>query len=266
MAASPLINVMVTAARKAGRSLNRDFGEVENLQVSVKGPANFVSAADLRAEEIIYNELSKAREGYGFLMEERGVVEGADKSHRWIVDPLDGTTNFLHGIPLFAISIGLEREGELVAGVIYNPVLDELYTAEKGKGAFLNDRRRLRVAGRRDIGECVIATGIPHRGRPQHEIFRKELRAVMATVAGIRRTGSAAIDLAWTASGRFDGIWERNLGPWDMAAGIVLVREAGGMTSDLHGNDAMLEHGSIVAANSDIKKSLLAILTDATGR
>ncbi|MBU2582326.1 MAG: inositol monophosphatase [Alphaproteobacteria bacterium] len=260
MAASPLINVMVNAARKAGRSLNRDFGEVENLQVSIKGPANFVSAADLRAEEIIFNELAKAREGYGFLMEERGEVAGADKSHRWIVDPLDGTTNFLHGIPLFAISIGLEREGELVAGVIYNPVLDELYTAEKGKGAFLNDRRRLRVAARRDVSECVVATGIPHRGRPQHDLFHQELRATMATVAGIRRTGSAAIDLAWTAAGRFDGFWERNLKPWDLAAGIVIVREAGGSCSDIEGGDKMLDHGSILAGNSDIRKSLLNAL------
>ena len=263
MAASPLINVMVAAARKAGRSLNRDFGEVENLQVSVKGPSNFVSAADLRAEEIIYNELSKAREGYGFLMEERGVVEGADKSHRWIIDPLDGTTNFLHSIPLFAISIGLEREGELVAGVIYTPVFDELYTAEKGKGAFLNDRRRLRVAGRRELSECVIATGIPHRGRPQHEIFRKELHVLMDNTAGIRRTGSAAIDLAWTAAGRFDAFWERNLEPWDTAAGIVLVREAGGMVSDLDGADNMLFGGQIAAANSQIHKALLPTLKSA---
>ena len=263
MAASPLINVMVAAARKAGRSLNRDFGEVENLQVSIKGPSNFVSAADLRAEDIIYKELSKAREGYGFLMEERGEVEGADKSHRWIIDPLDGTTNFLHSIPLFAISIGLEREGELVAGVIYNPVLDELYTAEKGKGAFLNDRRRLRVAGRRELSECVIATGIPHLGRPQQEIFRKELPAMMDTTAGIRRTGSAAIDLAWTAAGRFDAFWERNLQAWDMAAGIVLIREAGGIVSDLKGGDNMLSEGHIAAANGHVHKGLLSTLNSA---
>lgn len=260
MSASPLINVMVAAARKAGRSLARDFGEVENLQVSVKGPANFVTAADLRAEEILFKELSKAREGYGFLMEERGEVPGADKSHRWIVDPLDGTTNFMHSIPIFSISIGLEREGELVAGVVYNPILDELYTAEKGKGAFLNDRRRLRVAGRRDVGECVVATGIPHRGRPQHDLFRKELQTMMGTVAGLRRTGSAAIDLAWTAAGRFDAFWERNLKPWDLAAGIVIVREAGGHVSDLDGNDDMLKTGNILAANSQIHKGLLPSL------
>lgn len=257
MPASSLINVMVNAARKAGRSLARDFGEVENLQVSIKGPANFVSAADHRAEEIIYKELSKAREGYGFLMEESGVIEGADKTHRWIVDPLDGTTNFLHSIPLFAISIGLEREGELVAGVIYNPVLDELYTAEKGKGAFLNDRRRLRVAGRRDLGDCVVATGIPHRGRPQHDLFRRDLRTMMDAVAGLRRTGSAAIDLAWTAAGRFDAFWERNLKPWDVAAGIVLVREAGGKVCDLDGSENMLASGNILAANAQVQKALL---------
>lgn len=263
MAASPLINVMVSAARKAGRSLNRDFGEVEHLQVSVKGPSNFVSAADHRAEEIIFTELSRAREGYGFLMEERGEVPGKDKTHRWIVDPLDGTTNFLHSIPIFAVSIALEREGELVAGVIYNPVLDELYTAEKGKGAFLNDRRRLRVAARRDVSDCVVATGIPHRGRPQHGVFRKELHAMMDTVAGIRRTGSAAIDLAWTASGRFDAFWERNLQAWDIAAGIVLMREAGGFVTDLDGSGNMMESGNILAANNQIMKGLLPTITQA---
>ena len=263
MAASPLINVMVAAARKAGRSLNRDFGEVENLQVSIKGPANFVTAADHRAEDILYNELSKAREGYGFLMEERGEIEGKDKSHRWIIDPLDGTTNFLHSIPLFAISIGLEREGELVAGVVYNPVLDEIYTAEKGKGAFYNDRRRLRVAGRRDLSDCVVATGIPHRGRPQHDVFHKELRVMMENTAGIRRTGSAAIDLAWIAAGRFDAFWERNLKAWDMAAGIVLVREASGVASDLNGADNMFATGGIIATNSQIHRRLVPILKDA---
>jgi myo-inositol-1(or 4)-monophosphatase len=263
MAASPLINVMVTAARKAGRSLNRDFGEVENLQVSIKGPGDFVTAADHRAEDILYNELSKAREGYGFLMEERGEIEGKDKSHRWIIDPLDGTTNFLHSIPLFAISIGLEREGELVAGVVYNPVLDEIYTAEKGKGAFYNDRRRLRVAGRRDLSDCVVATGIPHRGRPQHDVFRKELRVMMENTAGIRRTGSAAIDLAWIAAGRFDAFWERNLKAWDMAAGIVLVREASGVASDLNGSDNMFATGGIIATNSQIHRGLVPTLKDA---
>ncbi len=261
MAATALMNVMMAAARKAGRGLTRDFGEVEQLQVSVKGPANFVSAADHRAEDTIYKELAKARSGYGFLMEERGIVEGDDKSHRWIVDPLDGTTNFLHGIPLFCISIGLERDGQLVAGLVYNPISDEMFTAEKGKGAFLNDRRRLRVAARRDIGEAVVATGIPHRGRPNHPIFLKEIKSAMGEVAGIRRTGSAALDLAWTAAGRFDGYWERNLKPWDIAAGAVLVREAGGVITDLDGSDGFLDTGNIIAGNKAIHGALRPLVT-----
>lgn len=260
MPASALMNVMIAAARKAGRSLARDFGEVEQLQVSIKGPANFVSAADHKAEEIIYRELSKARPDYGFLMEERGEVAGADKTHRWIVDPLDGTTNFLHGIPLFCISIGLEREGQLVAGVIYNPASDELYTAERGKGAYLNDRRRLRVAARKSIADAVVATGIPHRGRPAHQLFLREAEKVMAEVAGVRRTGSAALDLAWTAAGRFDAYWERNISPWDMAAGIVILREAGGIATDLSGGDKMLEAGALLAGNSAIHKAMLGLL------
>lgn len=254
---------MTSAARKAGRSLSRDFGEVEHLQVSIKGPANFVSAADHRAEEIIYTELSKARPGYGFLMEERGIIEGPDKSHRWIVDPLDGTTNFLHSIPLFTISIALEREGQLVAGLVYNPITDELYTAEKGKGAYFNDRRRLRVGARRNLQDAVVATGIPHRGRPGQRRFARELAVTMDEVAGIRRTGSAALDLAWTAAGRFDAYWERNLKAWDLAAGIVLVREAGGMVSDLDGNDDMLEKGHILAANGALLKELLPLIQSA---
>ena len=269
MPASALMNVMVGAVRKAGRGLARDFGEVENLQVSVKGPANFVSAADHRAEETLYAELAKARPGYGFLMEERGEIAGADQSHRWIVDPLDGTTNFLHGIPLFAISIGLEREGQLIAGVIYNPASDELFMAEKGKGCFLMGRgpndRRMRVAARKTLGDAVVATGIPHRGRSHHPEFLREIKATMPEVAGIRRTGSAALDLAWTAAGRFDAYWEHNIQPWDMAAGIVMIREAGGTVSDLAGGTAMLETGSILVANAAIHRGLLHVLTTARG-
>ena len=267
MPASALMNVMVGAVRKAGRGLARDFGEVENLQVSVKGPANFVSAADHRAEETLYKELNKARPAYGFLMEERGEVPGSDATHRWIVDPLDGTTNFLHGIPLFAISVGLEREGQLVAGVIYNPASDELFMAEKGKGCFLMGRgpndRRMRVAARQGLADAVAATGIPHRGRTHHVEFLHEIKAVMAEVAGIRRTGSAALDLAWTAAGRFDAYWEHNIKPWDMAAGIVLIREAGGTVSDLTGGSAMLETGGILVANAAIHRNLLQVLTAA---
>ena len=260
MPASALMNVMVAAARKAGRSLARDFGEVENLQVSVKGPANFVSAADHKAEDIIFKELAKARPGYGFLMEERGEIEGDDKTHRWIVDPLDGTTNFLHGIPHFAISIGLERDGVMVAGVVYNPATDELFTAEKGKGAFLNDRRRLRVAGRKTLGDAVVVMGIPHRGRPGHPRFLDEMKTVMMEVAGLRRSGSAALDMAYVAAGRYDGYWERNLKPWDLAAGMVLVREAGGLVTDIDGGDSIFSRGDVLAGNSAILKALTPLL------
>src|SRR6516164_6825714 len=209
MLRSALLNVMTAAARKAGRSLKRDYGEVENLQVSMKGPANFVTVADRRAEEILQAELTKARPGYGFLGEEGGRREGDDKSHCWIVDPLDGTTNFLHGIPQFAISIALEREGVIIAGVIYNPANEELYIAERGKGAFLNDQR-LRVAGRRKLSDCVIACGLPHIGRGDHELFRAEMADIQNRVAGLRRFGAASLDLAFVAAGRLDGGWERN--------------------------------------------------------
>lgn len=259
MPASALMNVMVAAVRKAGRSLARDYGEVGQLQVSVKGPANFVTAADLRAEEILFRELSKARPAYGFLMEERGAVHGPDKTHRWIVDPLDGTTNFLHGIPLFAISVALERDGELVGAVIYNPAHDELYTAEKGKGAFLNDRR-LRVANRRGLAEAVVGVGVPPRGRDGHKRFLRECEAAMAQTAGVRSTGAAALDLAWVASGRLDAYVEHGLQPWDIAAGILLIREAGGVSTDAAGGEKMLDSGSIVAANGAIHRLMLALI------
>ena len=259
MPASALMNVMTGAARKAGRSLARDFGEVENLQVSLKGPANFVSAADTRAEDILFTELSRVRPGYGFLLEERGVVEGADATHPCIIDPLDGTTTFLHSIPIFAVSIALERDGELIAGLVYNPVTNETYTAEKGKGAFLNDKR-MRVAARSEFATSVIGTGIPHSGRPGHDAFLNEVRAVMAESAGVRRTGSAAMDLAWTAAGRFDGFWENGLRAWDIAAGIVLLREAGGYVTDTDGKDKMLESGGIVAGNETIHAKLLKLI------
>ena len=259
MARSALLNVMVQAALKAGRSLARDFGEVQNLQVSLKGPADFVSQADRKAEEIVFNELSRARPGYAFLMEERGAVPGEDDQHRWIVDPLDGTTNFLHGLPVFAVSIALERQGQIVAGVVYNPAMDELYTAERGGGAYMNDRR-LRVAARRDFADAVIATGVPHLGKPNHDRFREELARVQIKVSGIRRFGSAALDLAWVASGRVDGFWERHLKSWDMAAGVLLVREAGGFVTDAQGGDAMLTNGSIVAGNEAMHGELLKLV------
>jgi len=256
MARSAIINVMVQAALKAGRSLARDFGEVQNLQVSLKGPGDYVSQADKRAEEIVFTELSRVRSGYSFLMEERGEVVGDDPQHRWIVDPLDGTTNFLHGIPVFAVSIALERQGQIVAGVIYNPAMDELYTAERGGGAFLNDRR-MRVAARRELSDAVLATGIPHLGRGQHGQALIDLRNIMGEVSGIRRFGAAALDLAYVAAGRVDGFWEDNLKPWDMAAGMLMVREAGGYLSDRSGGQNMLENGSIVAGNEVIQAKLL---------
>lgn len=256
MPRSAIINVMVQAATKAGRSLSRDFGEVQNLQVSMKGPGDFVSQADKRAEEIIHTELSRSRPDYSFLMEESGEVVGSDSQHRFIVDPLDGTTNFLHGIPIFAVSIGLERQGQIVAGVIYNPAMDELYTAERGGGAFLNDRR-LRVGARRKLADCVIGTGIPHLGRGHHGNFLIEMRHVMGEVAGVRRMGAAALDLAYVAAGRLDGFWETGLQPWDMAAGILMIREAGGFVSDGDGGTDMLGRGSIVAGNEIIHKTLL---------
>jgi myo-inositol-1(or 4)-monophosphatase len=262
MARSALTNIMVNAALKAGRSLVRDFGEVENLQVSLKGPGDFVSAADHRADQILIAELQKARPSYGFLTEESGTIESTDSGNRWIIDPLDGTTNFLHGIPLFAVSIALEREGVLVAGVVSNPVLNELYVAERGSGAFLNDRR-LRVAKRKDLADSVIATGMPHRGKPAHEPYIAEMRTIMGRTAGVRRCGAAALDLAWVASGRFDGFWEHGLSPWDMAAGLLLVREAGGFATDAKGGEAIYETGSVVAGNEAIHKQLLALMSPA---
>jgi len=259
MLQSALINVMVKAARRAGRSLKRDLGEIEHLQVSMKGPANFVSLADKRAEEMLYTDLAKARPGYGFIGEEGGNREGADKTHTWIVDPLDGTTNFLHGIPQFAISIGLAREGTIIAGVIYNPANDELYIAERGKGAFLNDQR-LRVAGRRQMDECVIGCGLPHIGRGDLELSRREMTAIQNRVAGLRRFGAAALDLAFVAAGRLDGYWERDLKPWDIAAGQIMVREAGGTISGMAGNDDALTTGHVICGNEYVHGELVKLL------
>ena len=262
---SAIVNVMVQAARKAARSLVRDFGEVEHLQVSQKGPSDFVTAADLRAEKILREELERARPGYGFLLEEAGPIQGTDRTHRFIVDPLDGTLNFLHGIPHFAISIGLEREGQIVAALVYNPVQDELFTAERGRGAFLNNRR-LRVSARRDLSEAVLATGIPFRGKPEPERFREELERVMGSLAGIRRFGSAALDLAYVAAGRYEGFWERNLAPWDIAAGILLVREAGGQVRDLDGGEDPLPTGNVLATNDALNISIARLLRPTTSR
>jgi myo-inositol-1(or 4)-monophosphatase len=259
MARSAILNVMVGAAFKAARGLKRDFGEVENLQVSKKGPADFVSAADHRAEEVIRTELQRARPNYGLLMEESGATEGSDPQHRWIVDPLDGTTNFLHGIPHFAISIALERQGKLAAAVVYSPISDELFTAERGAGAYVNDRR-LRVAARSNLGEAVVATGMPFMGHGDSAKYLQELAKIMPAVSGVRRFGAAALDLAWVAAGRFDGFWERGLSPWDVAAGLLLIREAGGYVTDVDGGEASPESGHIVAGNEAIHRQLLTLL------
>ncbi|MDB5622694.1 MAG: inositol monophosphatase [Devosia sp.] len=257
MARSALLNVMVSAAIKAGKSLTKDFGEVESLQVSRKGPADFVSKADLRAEQIVFDELRKARPTYAFLMEEGGEVAGTDGQHRWIVDPLDGTTNFLHSIPLFACAIALERSNEIVASVIYNPVLDELYTAEKGGGSWLNDRRRLRVASRRHLSEAVVVTGIKTQGTANDALQLRQLAAINPAVAGIRRSGSISVDMAWLASGRFDALWEAGLSPWDVAPGQLMVREAGGFVSDFAGATGSVWNGQVVAGNETLQAALL---------
>jgi myo-inositol-1(or 4)-monophosphatase len=259
MLKSALLNVMIKAARKAARTLKRDFGEIENLQVSLKGPANFVTAADRKAEQTLLEELTTARPGYGFLGEEGGRREGADKTHTWIVDPLDGTSNFLHGIPHFAISIALEREGTIVAGLIYNPANDDMFTAERGKGAYLNDKR-LRVAARRRLADSVIACGLPHLGRGDLALGARELAAVQPKVAGLRRFGAASLDLAWVAAGRFDAYWERNISPWDYAAGLIMVREAGGFFTDVDGRDPTPTTADVLAGNDPIHGELLKLL------
>lgn len=256
---SALLNVMIDAARKAARGLARDFGEVTELQVSKKGAADFVTNADLKAEQTLFEILTKARPGYGFLGEERGMIEGTDKTHTWIVDPLDGTTNFMHAIPHFAVNIALQREGEgVVAGVTYNPISNDLFWVEKGKGAFLGAEKRLRVAARRNLDESILATGVPFAGKPGHGQFLKELHQVSQKVAGVRRFGSAALDLAWVAAGRFDAYWERNLNPWDVAAGVLMIQESGGKISTIDESDLDVVQGkSILASNQDLYPLIL---------
>ena len=262
---SPALNVVVNAVLKAGRRLLRDFGEVEQLQVSAKGPGDYVSQADLRAEETLRAELSRARPGFAFLMEESGSHGDADWEWRWVVDPLDGTTNFLHGIPHWCISVGIEKRlaedrSEIMAGVIYNPAVDEMFWAERGMGAFLNDRR-LRVSGRKELREAVFATGIPFAGVPRKPEFTQILARIMPQVAGVRRFGSAALDLAWTAAGRYDGYWELGIKPWDMAAGLVMVREAGGFATDPAGADPW-PGGDVVAGNPALQGRLREFVSE----
>jgi len=262
---SPDLTVMIKAAEKAARSLIRDFGEVEQLQVSQKGPGDFVSAADKRAEEIIFDELKYARPKFGFLMEESGEVAGSgnDTDKRFIIDPLDGTTNFLHGIPHWAISIALEVRGEVTVGLVYDPVKDEMFTAEKGGGAFMR-RKRLRVSGRRDLMMSTIACGAPRRAVVKQERFLREYQAVLKVAPGIRRFGAAALDLAYVAAGRYEGFWERDLKAWDIAAGLLIVREAGGYAKDIDSESKNpIDTGDVIAANTDLYTELKKIIKKA---
>ncbi len=260
---SATINVMIRAADRAARGLKRDFGEVENLQVSRKGPADFVGTADLKAERVLREELRKARPDYGFLMEESGARAGAEGcTRRWIVDPLDGTSNFLHGLPHFAISIALEDAGEVIAALVHDPIKNDLFYAEKGIGAYLN-HRRMRVSSRRRLDDALIATGIPFKGRggeEERQRFQAELDKVMTETAGVRRWGTASLDLAYVAAGRYEGFWERGLEIWDIAAGILLVREAGGLVSTIEGKHLQLEGPSILAANDQLHRDLFKLL------
>jgi myo-inositol-1(or 4)-monophosphatase len=264
---SPHMTIMANAAQKASKRLLRDFNEVEQLQVSVKGPGDFVSQADLRAEATIRQELDRARPGYAFLMEESGASGSENWSWRWVVDPLDGTTNFLHGIPHWAISIGLERRlpdggSELAAGLVYAPVVDELFWAEKGVGAFVNERR-LRVSARRELKDAVFATGIPFAAATAANrlAFARTLGVLMPMVAGVRRFGAAALDLAWVAAGRYDGYWELGVKPWDIAAGLLLVRESGGYATDPEDGEPR-DSGNVVAANPHLHPKLRDVVLD----
>ena len=260
MQGSANLNIMLKAARKAGRSLVKDFREVENLQVSMKGAGDFVSKADIAAEKILKDELLGARPTYGWLAEEGGEIEGDDPTRRWIVDPLDGTTNFLHGLPHWAISIALEHKGQIVSAVIYDAAKDEMFYAEKGAGAWMNDSKRLRVSGRHRMIEAIFATGIPFAAKRTLLATLQDLARLMPTCAGVRRFGAASLDLAYVAAGRFDGFWERELQPWDIAAGMLLVAEAGGMVGPIRDGHQPLEHGDIVAANGDIFNSFAEVV------
>jgi len=244
MVGSANLNIMIKAARKAGRALIKDFQEVENLQVSVKGAGDFVSKADITAEKILKDELMHARPTYGWLAEEGGAEEGQDPTRRWIVDPLDGTTNFLHGLPHWAVSIALEHKGKVVAGVIYDPSKDELFFAENR------------------MIESIFATGLPFGGRSDLPATLQDLARLLPACAGVRRFGSAALDLAYVAAGRYDGFWERRLNTWDLAAGVIIVQEAGGLIEPLNPAGDILEDGEVLCANEAIFNSLAKVIRD----
>ena len=253
---SPLINVMIKAAKKASRGLRRDFNELEYLEVMTKGPANFVTAADIRTQNTIYDELSYAKPDWSFIMEESKPIRGSNPNSKFIIDPIDGTTNFMHGNPNFAISIAAEIDNKLEAALIYSPITDEMFIAERGKGAFLNDKR-IRVASRKKLSESILITGIPHLGRGDIDLFLREMKILIPEVAGIRRSGSAALDLAWVAAGRYDAFWERGLASWDIAAGILMIKEAGGYAQGINGKDSDMWDGNIISGNEDILNALI---------
>ena len=259
MQGSANLNLMIKAARRAGRSLIKDFREVEQLQVSTKGPGDFVTRADREAERLLREELTAGRPNYGWLGEETGAAEGKDPTRRWIVDPLDGTTNFLHGLPHWAVSVALEHKGEIVAAVIFDAAKGELFHAEKGQGAYLNDQR-MRVSGRTRMNEALFATGVPFGARPALPATLQDIARLMPVTAGLRRWGAASLDLAYVAAGRFDGFWERGLQPWDIAAGLLLVREAGGFAEPIRAGSSMLETGNLIAANAGLFDSFAKII------
>jgi len=253
------INVMVKACRKASKTLIRDFGEIENLQVSIKGPGDFVTASDKKVEKILINELQKARPNYSILSEEIGKISN-DESFKWIIDPIDGTTNFLHGVPHFAISIGLEHDGEIICGIIYDPIKDEMFVAEKGNGSYLNNQR-IRVSSRSKLKDCIIFTGGPKKESQDRDLALKEYNNFSSKVLiPIRKLGSASLDMAYVAAGRCDGFWQRNLNYWDIAAGIILVKESGGFVTDFHGEDKYTENKTILVTNSKINNEMIEVL------
>lgn len=260
MPGSANLNIMMKAARKAGRSLVKDFREVENLQVSTKGAGDFVSRADIAAEEILKTELLGARPTYGWIAEEGGEIEGKDPTRRWIVDPLDGTTNFLHGLPHWAISIALEHKGEIVAGVVFDAAKDEMFYAEKGEGAWLNDSLRMRVSGRHRMIESIFATGLPYAGRADLPETLQDLARILPATAGVRRFGAASLDLAYVAAGRYEGFWERKLQPWDVAAGLLIAKEAGALVEPMNPEGNILEDGEMIVANEPIFSTFAKVI------
>jgi myo-inositol-1(or 4)-monophosphatase len=259
---SPIMTMMIRAAEKASRALLRDFGEVEQLQVSRKGPGDFVTAADKRSEEIIMNELMKARPDYSFMMEEGGNIKGADTDHMWIIDPLDGTHNFMHGVPHWSISIALERKGEIVAGLVYDAPKDEMFLAEKGGGAFMRNKR-LRVSGRNVMEQCMIATGLPRPNKEHRALFWREMEAVSSVAPMVRRMASAALDLAYVGAGRMDAYWERGCKPWDVAAGYLIVKEAGGIVTSIDKEENPVYSGNLIAANQQVHSDIRKLVKNA---